>query len=59
MDETEETGVRPASRADHLEYMADMILELREMARECKLDTLAGILDLAYAETCLRAKDAA
>jgi hypothetical protein len=39
--------------------MADMIRELGQMARDQKLETLAGILDLAHAETRLRARDAA
>jgi hypothetical protein len=59
MDPIEQKGESPTALADRLEYMADMILELREMARGSKLETLAGILDLAYTETCLRARDAA
>jgi len=54
-----ETHHEPASLRDQLEYMADMILELRQMARDRKLETLAGILDLAYAEARVRARDAA
>lgn len=47
-----------ASRAtDQIEYMADLILELRDMARNNRLETLAGLLELANAEARLRAKD--
>lgn len=42
---------------DHIEYIADLLLELKEMALSHRLSTLAGILDLAYAEARLRAKD--
>jgi hypothetical protein len=41
---------------DQLEYMADMLVELKEMARKHKLETLVAILDMAHAEACLRAK---
>jgi sensor histidine kinase regulating citrate/malate metabolism len=36
--------------ADQLDYMADMISELRTMAQDGHLITLAGILSLAHAE---------
>lgn len=42
---------------DQVEYMADLILELRDMARNSGLETLAGLLELANAEARLRAKD--
>lgn len=48
-----------ALRRDQLEYMADLILELKEMARSQNLTMLAGILDLAYAEARLKSRDAA
>lgn len=44
---------------DRLEYIADLILELKDMARDQRLSTLAGILDVAYAEARLRCRDAA
>jgi hypothetical protein len=47
------------SRRDQVEYMADLIAELKEMARNHKLTTLAGILELAQVEAKLRAKDLA
>lgn len=42
---------------DQIEYMADLLLELKHIARRNKLSTLEGILDLAHAEAQLRAKD--
>lgn len=45
------------SLQDQLEYMADMLIEMREMARKSNLKTLVAILDMAHAEACLRAKD--
>jgi hypothetical protein len=59
MESMEPQQPSSASRGDQLEYMADMIRELGQMARDQKLETLAGILDLAHAETRLRARDAA
>jgi hypothetical protein len=45
-----------ASR-DQIEYIADLLLELKEMARSQRLSTLAGLLQLAHTEARLRAKD--
>lgn len=45
------------SRGEQIEYIADLIAELKEMARANRLTTLAGILELAHAEAQLRAKD--
>ncbi|MCC7250920.1 hypothetical protein [Hyphomicrobium sp.] len=45
------------SEIDQIEYIADLVLELRELARKYNLSTLAGILDLAHAEARQRAKD--
>jgi len=39
--------------------MADLIAELKDMARSHHLVTLAGLLDLAHSEARLRAKDTA
>lgn len=47
------------SHKDQLEYMADLLRELAEMARDQRLVTLTGILELAHAEARLRSKDAA
>ena len=49
----------PPSLSDQLEYMADLLAELRDIAQGRKLPTLAGLLDLAYAEARLQAKSAA
>lgn len=37
--------------------MADLIGQLRQMAHDDHLTTLAGLLDLAYTEARLRARD--
>lgn len=42
---------------DQLTYMADLLAELCEMARDQRLVTLAGLLELAHVEACQRAKD--
>ena len=36
--------------ANQLEYMADLILELKGLAERARLETLSGILALAHAE---------
>lgn len=46
---------RVADLAVQLDYLADMILEMREIAERAELTTLAGILDLAHSEARLRA----
>lgn len=45
------------SKMDRLEYMSDLLGELREMAHQNGLVTLEGILGLAQAEARLRARD--
>jgi hypothetical protein len=45
------------SKRDQLEYMADLLLELKEMARENNLSTLEGILDIARTEANLQARE--
>ncbi len=52
-----DSSVLIPSLQDQLEYMADMLVELKEMARKRNLETLVAILDMAHAEACLRAKD--
>lgn len=56
-----ENGQKPPSShsSDQLEYIADLIQELEDLARSQKLTTLAGILDLAHAEARLRSRDVA
>jgi hypothetical protein len=48
---------RTSDGKEQIEYIADLILELTEMARAGKLHTLAGILELAYKEASLRSRD--
>ena len=46
----------PEVKRAQLEYVADLILELKGMALAQRLTTLAGILDLAHAEAQLRSR---
>ncbi|HRN89183.1 hypothetical protein [Hyphomicrobium sp.] len=46
-----------ASLKEQLEYIADLILQLKDMARSQRLTTLAGILDVAHSEARLRSRD--
>ena len=39
---------------DYLEYLSDMVLELRLMSEKTGTPTLAGILELAYREARLQ-----
>ena len=39
-----------SSSSDYLDYLSDMILELRIMAERAETPTLAGILELAHRE---------
>lgn len=39
-----------AHTSDQLEYVADMLLELRSVADRCGCETLAGLLLLSHAE---------
>lgn len=48
----------PPSIDDTLEYIADMLFQLEEMARRNELGTLARILDLARGEVRQQAKRA-
>lgn len=41
---------------DYMDYVADMILELRSLAEADDTPTLAGILDLAYREARIEAQ---
>lgn len=49
---------RPAASqtGDQVEYIADLLLELKEMAGGHGFATLAGILDLAHAEARVQAE---
>ncbi len=43
---------------DQIEYLADMILELRQISARSGLTTLSGILELAHAEAQLQSRRA-
>jgi len=45
---------RSPSDVDHLNYIEDMALELKEMAAQAGFETLSGILDMASREARLR-----
>lgn len=54
-NEGEPTGeAGPLSTNDQMSYMADIIEELHQMARRARLQTLAGLLDLAHSEARLQ-----
>jgi hypothetical protein len=44
----------PASWAERLDYIADMIRELRILSAQANCRTLTGLLDLAYQEALER-----
>lgn len=46
----EPTGAARDMTIDQLEYVTDLIAELREMSQRSKLSTLASLLALAQAE---------
>jgi len=48
-----------ASLPDVLDYMADIILELRQMADRTPCQTLNGLLGLAHTEALIRREEAA
>jgi hypothetical protein len=47
----------PASRTDQLEYLADLTLELKEIADKLGCATLAGTLVVAYREAMIQAHE--
>jgi hypothetical protein len=49
----------PPSRADMLEYMADMLLDLKQLSGRLDCPMLFGLLDLAQREAGERSKFAA
>jgi hypothetical protein len=55
LDADDDAGRRP-SADDTIEYIADMLFSLEEMARRNDLQTLAGIIDLAHEEARLLAR---
>jgi C4-type Zn-finger protein len=59
-NDAQDTAISPElvkSKKEQLEYIADLLLELKEMARGYNLSTLEGILDLARTEARLRSRD--
>jgi hypothetical protein len=44
------------STADRIEYMADMIMQLKDMAAEGGLHVLSGILEVAHQEARAQAR---
>jgi hypothetical protein len=44
-------------RADQLEYLADLILELKELADNLGCATLAGLLVVAHRESVIQARE--
>jgi hypothetical protein len=44
------------SRTDQLEYLADLTLELKEIADSLGCATLAGVLVVAYREAVIQAQ---
>ena len=53
------SGIPSATPKEQLEYIADLVLQLKGMARSQRLTTLAGILDVAHSEARLRSRDPA
>ena len=47
---------RPNVNQDRLEYMADMLLELRDMAQKEGCKTLVALLDLSHSEARIQAR---
>jgi len=49
-------AVDKLSRSDQLEYLADLTLELKELADNLGCATLAGVLVVAYREAIIQAQ---
>lgn len=59
-DDARDRYVAPGSlhsKQQKLEYVSDLLLELKEMVHNYNLSTLEGMLDLARAEARLRSRD--
>lgn len=46
-----------ASKAERLEYVADLLMELQGIATEAGCETLAGLISLSHAEALRRAQN--
>jgi len=56
LEPTEASGAAMTQgAADQLVYMADLLLELEEIAVSCRCDTLAGLIKLAQIESLRQA----
>ncbi len=55
-EEDEFGGADKLSRSDQLEYLADLTLELKELADNLGCATLAGVLVVAYREAIIQAQ---
>ena len=55
-EEDEFEAVDKLSRSDQLEYLADLTLELKELADNLDRATLAGVLVVAYREAIIQAQ---
>jgi hypothetical protein len=55
-EEDEFEAVDKLSRSDQLEYLADLTLELKELADNLGCATLAGVLVVAYREAIIQAQ---
>ena len=53
-DCSEQIRVHQPTDVDQLNYIEDMVLELKEMASRAGFETLSGILDMALREARLR-----
>jgi hypothetical protein len=47
---------RECSTAERIDYMADMIMQLKDLASAGKLHVLSGILEVAYQEARAQAR---
>jgi hypothetical protein len=55
VEDDEFEAVDKLSRSDQLEYLADLTLELKELADNLGCATLAGVLVVAYREAIIQA----
>lgn len=56
VEDDEFEAVDKLSRTDQLEYLADLTLELKELADNLGCATLAGVLVVAYREAIIQAQ---
>lgn len=51
------TVTSAADKAERLEYVADLLMELQGIAAEAGCETLAGLISLSHAEALRRAQN--